>query len=139
MKNIVKMSLGIVLATAIVGCSNDRDLTVISSGFNFPGFTGAYIDANTSDVKGFIGTPNPNATPANYTVTGSLASCNIETEDKTGAIIDDQPASGITYSGDLRINCSSAGTGTYTGRVNMSINSGGLNYSGGTPVQITVV
>lgn len=141
MKKISKVVGGLLLIAGISACSNsDRNLPLSVSYNDGNAFASMYLD--TSIIKGFIATPNPNATAFNYTLSGGLAQCNVNTfnSDDTESGYAVKP-SGTTYLNrggyGLYINCSNLTPGTYSGTVTMTTTSGGYNYSGSLPLTIT--
>ncbi|AJI72409.1 conserved hypothetical protein [Francisella tularensis subsp. novicida GA99-3548] len=139
MKKISKISSSLVLLAGISACSSsdmDLQLTATPNGAPFS----STIQANIADIKGFIGVPNDNATPFNYTVTGDftdLNKCQILILTSTGALMNGT-SKGTTYNGRIVIDCRISGmSGPYSGTVSMSTSSGGNNYSGSIPLTIS--
>ncbi|AJI44683.1 hypothetical protein IBE11_00825 [Francisella tularensis subsp. novicida] len=139
MKKIFKISSSLVLLAGISACSSsdmDLQLTATPAGVRF----NSLIQANIADIKGFIGVPNDNATPFNYTVTGDFADltkCRVLITTTTGALISGT-SKGTTYNGQIIIDCEISGmSGPYSGTVSMSTSSGGNNYSGSIPLTIS--
>ncbi|AEB28503.1 hypothetical protein [Francisella hispaniensis] len=138
MKKISKVVGGLLLIAGISACSSDRNLSLVANPF---GTDSVAVRVDTSAIKGFIATPNPNATIFNYTITGDLAGCTVATLDSNGTQTSySVNSSGTTYEGVIGIDCDNLSPDvTYSGTVSMTTTSGGYNYSGSIPVTITNV
>ncbi|MBK2356527.1 hypothetical protein [Francisella hispaniensis] len=140
MKKISKVVGGLLLIAGISACSSDTNLSLVANPFGADSV--AVRVNNISAIKGFIATPNPNATIFNYTITGDLAGCQVATLDSTGTLgnYSVNSSSGTTYGGVIAIDCDNLPLDvTYSGTVSMTTTSGGYNYSGSIPVTITNV
>ncbi|MBK2357273.1 hypothetical protein [Francisella hispaniensis] len=139
MKKISKVLGGLLLIAGISACSNsNRNLLLVVAPIISTNNIQVYVN-DIDTIKGFVPTPNPNATMFNYTITGDLAGCQVATFDSAGnssGLISNN-SSGTTYDGLILVGCENLGAGTYTGTVSISTTSGGYNYSGSIPVTIT--